>query len=77
MWKISTVFPVQLAVAELKNITVTDNDKAFLNLLAQADILRKKYKGIPIGQVPGVQKARSLFHEIGIDPTTIESSATL
>jgi DNA/RNA-binding domain of Phe-tRNA-synthetase-like protein len=61
--------PIKLALISIKNIQVSQNHDAFQNLTKLADSYYQKYYNTPIGQVYGVQEARTLFHSIGIDPT--------
>ena len=37
--------------------------------------LESRYAGVPIGEVPGIQLARSLYRAIGVDPTRVRPSS--
>ena len=69
MWNIETNLPIQLAVIEIENLTVTNDKTAFQRLKDCAFAYKEKYKNTAIGNIPGIQFARSLFRNIGIDPT--------
>ena len=69
MWSIETDLPIRLAVIETEEITVGNEKSGFERLKECADIYKSKYEGSLIGGVEGIQFARRLFHNIGIDPT--------
>ena len=69
MWKIEPNTPLKLGVIEMKEISVTTEKSAFNNILECAAEYAEKYKNANIGEIPGVMKARNLFHSIGMDPT--------
>jgi DNA/RNA-binding domain of Phe-tRNA-synthetase-like protein len=61
--------PVKLALISLQGIQVTKELNAFEQLLNQAENYYKKYHDFKISNVYGIQEARTLFRNIGIDPT--------
>jgi DNA/RNA-binding domain of Phe-tRNA-synthetase-like protein len=61
--------PIQLAVIAMEELYVTHTLAAFEQLVTRAANYRQDHPGIPIGQIPGVEWARTIFHAIGIDPT--------
>ncbi|MBN1560787.1 hypothetical protein EH223_01795 [candidate division KSB1 bacterium] len=67
-WTMTTQLPVQLAVAEIKDVRVGKNTTAYDRLAACARRYADLYQGTP-GDIPGVQNARQFFRAIGIDPT--------
>jgi len=69
MWKLEEGLEINMAVAEIKNIKVYDDDRAHLQILDLAEEYNRKYAGISIGSVPRVSEGRKFFRKIGIDPT--------
>ena len=69
MWMIIDKLPVQLAVASMVNLKITQDAEAFRMLETCAESYRLNYPDAQIGEVYGVQNARKFFHAINIDPT--------
>ena len=70
--------PIRMAVMELQDITVSDGDGGYLRLLQCAEQYRAECAEKRItapGSVPGVQRARSLFRALGVDPTRYRPSS--
>jgi len=61
--------PIQLAVIAMEGLSVNRALDAFESLKTCAANYRQDHPGVPIGQIPGVEWARTFFHAIGIDPT--------
>jgi len=69
MWKIQTTLPMQIAIIEMEEVEITDDQNAFVRLTQCAGEYAAKYKNSAIGEIEGVRVARRLFKAIGIDPT--------
>ena len=69
MWSLNTIFPIKLALGEIKNLEIRENNAAYQELLNCAKGYADRYQKLNIGQIPGVEAARELFHSIGLDPT--------
>jgi DNA/RNA-binding domain of Phe-tRNA-synthetase-like protein len=69
MWSIEANLPIRLAVIEIEGVTVSNDKAGFERLKECAQLYKSKYEGTPIGSVDGIQFARDLFRNIGIDPT--------
>lgn len=69
MWQMAANLPVQLAVLEMKGLTVVKNNAAYEKLVACAAEYRERYEYTPVSEVEGVQAARKFFRAIGIEPT--------
>lgn len=69
MWQMGANLPVQLAVIEMKGLTVARNNTAYEKLVACATEYRERYEYTAISEVEGVQAARKFFRAIGIEPT--------
>jgi len=70
--------PILMAVMEIEDISVTDEGAGYQQLQKCADRYRKQCSAQGIttpGSVPGVQRARSLFRALGIDPTKYRPSS--
>lgn len=52
-----------------KGVRATEETSAFSELVALSGTIRSKYQDTVIGQIPGIQNARMLFHAAGLDPT--------
>lgn len=61
--------PIRLAIITTEKIRVSSHQAAFLELQKCAARYRGRYGYLEIGQVEGVQLARQLFRELGIEPT--------
>lgn len=61
--------PIRLAIITTEKIRVSSHQAAFLELQKCAARYRERYGSLEIGQVGGVQLARQLFRELGIEPT--------
>ncbi|HPC35197.1 MAG TPA: phenylalanine--tRNA ligase beta subunit-related protein [Candidatus Marinimicrobia bacterium] len=61
--------PIRLTAITVDRLNVTTSGEAFQELQRCAAFYREQYGGRDIGQVPGVQYARQLFRELGIEPT--------
>lgn len=69
MWYKDTSLPIRLAIAEMDNLNIFDSKDAYEQLEACAESYRIQYGDTAIGEVYGVQNARSFFRAIGLDPT--------
>ncbi len=69
MWQMGANLPVQLAVIEMKGLTVVRNNAAYEKLVACAAEYRERYEYTAVSKVEGVQAARKFFRAIGIEPT--------
>lgn len=61
--------PIRIASILMSAVEVNDDLAAFRLLSQLAEEYRRKYQSLAIGEIPGVQYARKLFHAIGLDPT--------
>jgi DNA/RNA-binding domain of Phe-tRNA-synthetase-like protein len=69
MWKINKNLEIKVAVAEIENLSIPDNEIAFNGLKKSAEKYHREYSNTSIGSVPGVLEVRQFFRKIGIDPT--------
>lgn len=69
MWRLETELPIQLAVIQVEDIRVSEDKTAFMHLSQCARVYKSRYEGKTIGDIDGVQTARRLFRNLGIDPT--------
>ena len=69
LWSKSPNLQVKLAVALTGGLTITQDDSAYAQLVAQGSRYREQYPDTPPGQIPGINNARSFFRAIGLDPT--------
>lgn len=69
MWYKDNSLPIRLAIAEMDDLNITDCKEAYEQLEACAESYRIQYSDTAIGEVYGVQNARSFFRAIGLDPT--------
>jgi DNA/RNA-binding domain of Phe-tRNA-synthetase-like protein len=66
---------VRLGVAVIDGVTVRASDPALAaEIAAAAEDLRRRHAGVPSGDVPGVEEARTLYKAFGIDPTKTRPS---
>ena len=59
----------KLAIAEIDQLSLTDNNEPYQKMVELGKKYQDKYQDIPISEIPGVNKSRDLFKKIGIDPT--------
>ncbi len=69
MWGIQKSLPIQLMIAEMDHLKISEDKTAYDMLESCAESYRIQYGDTPIGQVYGVQHARQFFRAIGLDPT--------
>lgn len=69
MVNIQSDLPIRLAAITVDRLKVTTAGDAFQELQRCATHYHEKFGGQDISQVPGVQYARQLFRELGIEPT--------
>ena len=69
MWIFNRPLPIQLALIEMENLQVTDNQEAFKMLEVTGESYRLQNQGLEISEVYGVQNARQFFRAVGLDPT--------
>jgi len=61
---------------ELDGVTVRDSDPTLAaEVAAYGDELRRRYAGVPSGEVPGAANARDLYKALGLDPTKTRPSS--
>jgi DNA/RNA-binding domain of Phe-tRNA-synthetase-like protein len=58
-----------VAVIHVEGVTVTQEKTAYQHLVRCALDYKEKYRGVPIGEIEGVEYGRRLFRNIGLDPT--------
>jgi len=67
---------VRLGVVELEGVTVRDADAGLAAAIAaHGEELRRRYAGLPSGDVPGASDARDLYKALGLDPTKTRPSS--
>jgi DNA/RNA-binding domain of Phe-tRNA-synthetase-like protein len=65
----------RLGVAVLDGVTVRDADPALAaEIAAQGEELRRLYPDAKSAEVPGAAEARSLYKDLGLDPTKVRPS---
>jgi len=69
MTLITNNLQINIIARVVNDVKVTNNSFAFSQMMKVARDYQEKYYNTPISEVPGVQKARSFFRAIGIDPT--------
>ena len=60
---------VKLAIARLQSLANKTDDEPYEKLNELGTEYCKSYSDVAISEIPGVDQARNLFKEIGIDPT--------
>jgi DNA/RNA-binding domain of Phe-tRNA-synthetase-like protein len=67
---------VRLGVVELEGLSVRDADAGLAaEIAAHGEELRRRYAGLPSGEVPGADAARDLYKALGLDPTKTRPSS--
>ena len=69
MWEIETALPLRLALMQVEEVIVSEDKTAFPYLEDAAREYHAKYSGYAPADIEGVQCARRLFRNIGVDPT--------
>ncbi len=78
MIDVTVQLPIRMAVIEIEDISVTEDDAGYQVLQECAGHYQKQCSEQEItapGSVPGVQQARGLFRALGIDPTKYRPSS--
>lgn len=66
---VDPMLSIRLGWIEMTGVAVTEALTAYDAMEYRAESYRKMYNNLSVGQVPGLEQARQLFHAIGIDPT--------
>ncbi len=68
---------VRLGVLRLADITLPQDggDALWQSLVGLCEVLENKWRGLTVGQIPEVLRARLLYRSIGIDPTKTRPSS--
>jgi DNA/RNA-binding domain of Phe-tRNA-synthetase-like protein len=67
---------VRLGVAVLDGVTVRDSDPALAGeIAAYGEELRRRYPDAKSAEVPGAADARTLYKDLGLDPTKVRPSS--
>ena len=61
--------PIKLVYRKIQNIEVNNNTFAYREMVKLAKEYQQKFHNVSVGDIPGIQHARSFFRAIGIDPT--------
>ena len=69
MTSVTLSLPILAGVLEVAGISVTTGKSAYAELLRCGYRYSERYKDQPISAIPGVQNARKLFRQLGIEPT--------